>query len=166
MRVFPYLLYLKDLYTWVTDIFFWSNIVLGDAFKMLFKKKVLGMILKKCFKNKQNGKEANFRLTSYFVEGYLCPGNQIVLHFSCHIYEGKWPKNEWHIKSVLHTHRHTLSHIHTLTSSPTAVTPVALCVQHNDLYSQLKSYKGKQTWVLYETYLELCLPFYLEGRER
>ena len=60
-----------------------------DAFKMLFKKKVLGMILKKCFKNKQNGKEANFRLTSYFVEGYLCLGNQIVLHFSCHIYEGK-----------------------------------------------------------------------------
>ena len=113
MRVFPYLLYLKDLYTWVTDIFFWSNIVLGDAFKMLFKKKVLRMILKKCFKNKQNGKEANFRLTSYFVEGYLCLGNQIVLHFSCQIYEGKWPKNEWHIKSVLHKHRHTLSHIYT-----------------------------------------------------
>lgn len=122
------------------------------------KKVLLGTILKKCFKNKQNGKQANLRVTSHFVEGHLCLGNQTVLYFSCHVYEGKWPTSERHIESVWH--RHT-------PSWPTAVTPVALCVQHDDVYSQLKSYRWKQTWVqyyLYKTYLKFCLQFYLEGK--
>lgn len=54
------------------------------------------------------------------------------------------------------------------TDTLTAGLPLSLlCVQHDDLYSQLKSYKWKQTWVqyhLYKTYLKFCLQFYLEGK--
>lgn len=78
--------------------------------------------------------------------------------------------------ALYYTNTDTLSHIHTITSSPTAaVTPVALCVQHNDLYSQLKSYKGNRLeFSMFVLRVAICVRhisssvyrFILKGRER
>lgn len=71
MRALPYLPYLKDLYTWVTDIFFISNEVIDDIFKVLVKKqKYTGNNLKEAPRNREKGKWANFNLKYYFVEGH------------------------------------------------------------------------------------------------